>query len=356
MINDFDELMMQWEPHERFYKTLYQKKQQGEESYRAFVQSVNRKELESQGIYIPNVTRPFTSFGEITPIFRLDTDIAIWKHSRYTPPYMHAHDYFEIVCVVHGKAIHCIDEKLTFEMKPGDICILPDQTRHSLEVMEDDGFVINIMLKKSTFQYTFFDILSADNMLSSFFQDALRGDHQTAYLYFQTGTDEDIAYCVRKLFLEYYNHRKYYEKMLKSMVVCLFSYLLRKHEKYFVPGEHQLEMEIFRYLKENFTDATLESAAGYFHYNPTYFSRLVRQMTGHTFSDLMREYRMESAARLLRESRLPVGEICGLVGYRNLENFVRTFKTYYKKTPTQYRRECESKTRLPAQSKNKSDN
>lgn len=339
MEHNFNELVHRWEKHELFYKTLYEKKQAGTEEYEGFLKGLNQKELKDEGLCVPDLFEPFTKFGEICPIFVLDTDIAVWKHSRFTPPYLHSHDYFEIVCVMEGEAIHRIDEKTVIEMKAGDICILPDRIKHSVEVMDENGIIINIMLKKSTFRYSFFDVLSSDNMLSHFYQDALYGDIRTDYLYFRTEDDYEIRLCIEKLFLEYYNHRKYYDKVLKSYVICLFTYLLRGYEQYFTPGDNRLELEIFKYLKKNFMDATLESAARHFNYSPAYFSRMIRRITGQTFSELMKRYRMDMACRLLRESDLQVSKIYEIVGYNNLEHFNRQFKKMFQKSPTQYRKE-----------------
>lgn len=80
-----------------------------------------------------------------------------------------------------------------------------------------------------------------------------------------------------------------------------------------------------RYLQEHYADATLEHAAAYFNYSTSYFSRMVKHNTGCNFTELLVKYRLELACRLLRESRLKVGEICEIIGYRNLEHFNRRF-------------------------------
>lgn len=170
MIEGFDEIVLAWEKHELFYKELYEKKKGNPAEYRRFLSQLNVEDLREEGLVVPDLYDTFEIYGETTPIFDLNTDIAVWKHSRYTPAYLHAHRYFEIVCVVSGHARHRVSDETVMELQPGDICILPDGVCHSLEVISDDGIVINVMLKKSTFQYTFFDILSSDNLLSRFFR------------------------------------------------------------------------------------------------------------------------------------------------------------------------------------------
>ena len=336
-MHSFEEAALRWEDNELFYKTLRQKQEQGEAVYQEFLKTLDQGDLYRRGLYVPGFSSPFRNFGEIYPIFELDTDIAVWKHSRYTPPYLHSHDYFEIVFVRSGHAVHVIEEKVSIDMQPGDLCILPDGVRHSLSVMEDDSIVINIMLKKSTFQYVFFDILSSDNILSQFFQSALRGRARSPYLYFRTASSSKITACIEELFLEFYNHRKYYEKILKSLTVYLFSLLLRDYQSYFVAGENLREYEILNYIREHFSSVTLESAAANFHYSPSYLSRKIRQMTGKTFTELLRQFRMDSACRLLVESRMSVGQIGEIVGFQSQEHFNRTFKKTFHMTPTEYR-------------------
>lgn len=342
MIEGFDEIVLAWEKHELFYKELYEKKKGNPAEYRRFLSQLNVEDLREEGLVVPDLYDTFEIYGETTPIFDLNTDIAVWKHSRYTPAYLHAHRYFEIVCVVSGHARHRVSGETVMELQPGDICILPDGVCHSLEVISDDGIVINVMLKKSTFQYTFFDILSSDNLLSRFFQDALLEHKENNYLFFRTGNEEEdtIECCIKAMFLNYYKHRKYYDKMIKHLVSCLFILLLRNYNKYYIPDKNsQKELKIMRYLQEHYADATLEHAAAYFNYSTSYFSRMVKHNTGCNFTELLVKYRLELACRLLRESRLKVGEICEIIGYHNLEHFNRQFRKEFDRTPTQYRRE-----------------
>lgn len=333
----FEVLAHRWEENEIFYKALYEAKRQGPDVYAQFLARQNPAELQKSGLYVPELAPRSTKFPESVPIFRSNLDIAVWKHSRYTPFFFHQHEYFEILYVMEGAARHQVDEDEAFEISPGDVCILPDTTTHALEAMSDDCIIINIMLKKSTFQDTFRDILSADNMISQFFQNALFGSSHARYLFFRTGENPEIRRCVKNLFVENYNRKIHYDRILKSEIVCFFVYLLRRYEQYFVPGKHSLDLEILKYLQHSTADITLESAAQHFNYNPAYFSRLVHKLTGRSFSNLLKQHRMEIACQFLRESSLPIGQIYTLAGYSTLAHFNRSFKKMYNQTPTQYR-------------------
>ncbi len=339
METDFKSLVHRFESAELFYKELEKRKEEGGESYRAFLDSLDVEELRRQGLVVPDLFPPLRRFPEYRAIFPENADIAVWKHSRYTPVYMHTHEYFEIICVMEGEAVNRFDGGEPMRMVPGDICILPDGAVHELSVMNDEGIVINIMLKKSTFRYVFFDVLSSDDLLSRFFQDALYGNAGVSYLFFRTGADPDVKKCIEGMFLEYYNHRKYHEKVTKSQVICLFAYLLRGREQYLIAGGEHKKLELYEYIRKHYMDMTLESAAADFGYSSAYFSRYVRKITGRTFSDIVIELRLEAAMRLLRTTGLPVSQISEITGYGSEEHFIRQFRKYKGMTPSAYRRE-----------------
>lgn len=339
MENNFNELVHRYEPAEIFYKDLAEKKSEGGEIYRRYLETLDAEELKRKGLVVPDLFPPFKKYPEYRAIFPENNDIAVWKHSRYTPVYMHSHEYFEIICVTEGEVYNRFEGGEPMPMAAGDILILPDGIRHELSVMNDDGIVINIMIKKSTFKYVFFDVISSDDLLSRFFQDALYGESGMPYLYFRTGCDPNVRKCIEDAFLEYYNHRKYYEKVTKSQVNCLFAYLLRSRESYLIAGGEHKELEIYEYIRRHFMDMSLESAAKDFGYSSAYFSRYIRKITGRTYSDLVTEYRMETAVRLLRTTALSVSQISEITGYGSEEHFIRQFKKLNGKTPAAYRKE-----------------
>lgn len=64
--------------------------------------------------------------------------------------------------------------------------------------------------------------------------------------------------------------------------------------------------------------------------------RKVTALTGHPASVIIREYRLERAADLLRQNAGNISEIAFQVGFENLSYFTRAFKQKYKVTPSDY--------------------
>lgn len=85
-------------------------------------------------------------------------------------------------------------------------------------------------------------------------------------------------------------------------------------------------------------ELSLETIAGKFHFNPSYFSTLFKQSFGASFSEYLSSVRMEKAVHLLLESDCKVKEIAGMVGYKDSNYFIRSFKKRYGITPDDFRK------------------
>ena len=79
--------------------------------------------------------------------------------------------------------------------------------------------------------------------------------------------------------------------------------------------------------------------AEYLHLNEEYFSRLFKKYTGETFKDYDMRMRIETAGRLLEQTKFSVSIIASKVGYDNFSYFSKLFKAYTGKTPQEYRRD-----------------
>lgn len=71
--------------------------------------------------------------------------------------------------------------------------------------------------------------------------------------------------------------------------------------------------------------------------NRTTFSQRLNEASGMTFSEYLRELRLKEAARMLRETDMPVDQVAFAVGLRSASGFYRNFLLSYGKTPKQYR-------------------
>ena len=96
---------------------------------------------------------------------------------------------------------------------------------------------------------------------------------------------------------------------------------------------------IVGYLGEHFAEPlTLSAVAAQFGLSPQYFSTFFRENFGRTFTQHVNSLRIEQAARLLRETDLPVMEIGFNVGFDNFSYFIKRFREVYGASPSNYRK------------------
>ena len=129
----------------------------------------------------------------------------------------------------------------------------------------------------------------------------------------------------------------------------LFSYIRNvlnevvKDTTYNEENDRSIIDDIVNYLNYNYQyDISLNQLATHKYYmNPSYLSRLFKQVTGQNFSRYLIRLRMQKARELLKNKDIKVSEVASYVGYNDLSNFIQTFKKHYGITPNQLRRNNE---------------
>jgi AraC-like DNA-binding protein len=189
----------------------------------------------------------------------------------------------------------------------------------------------------------FFDNLF-DSQISDckIFHDFLHADNTDGEYLFFSNIGEDALSVLNLLRNEYHRNDIYHEKLIRLLLVGLFSYLDRNHyQTLIVPkstmGQNHEFGKIMKYIGENYKDITLESVAKKFGYNPDYFSYRFKKITGVSFSNKLMSIKMEESMHLLVTTDLNIQQIAEMNGYHDRSHFSRNFKTYTGLTPKEYR-------------------
>ena len=95
--------------------------------------------------------------------------------------------------------------------------------------------------------------------------------------------------------------------------------------------------KVMEYCRSHYETASLAELSGILYLNPSYLSQLIRQKTGHTFSEYLLEIRMQQAAIFLQDPNIKIYHVSSMVGYTNPNNFSRVFHNYYQMSPSEYR-------------------
>ena len=273
-------------------------------------------------------------------IFPNSGDVFIIRHPRYTRPAPHIHNYFEINYVASGSCTF-VFEKSKRTMQEGELCIIAPSSEHDL-VIDDDSTVFCIMLWKSTFDTTFFSLLSRKDLLSYFFRTILQDDSHANYLLFFSENNKWLKQIIHNAMGESYKNDSYSNACCISWINLLFSNLLRNYSKTLQFYDYQMGADfslVLQYIQHNYQTVTLASLAELFHYSEPHLCTLIKQNTGHTFTGLIKRLRLAEAIDYLTNTNLKIGEIAEKVGYNSADHFSRVFRSTYKMSPQEYRKQ-----------------
>lgn len=255
----------------------------------------------------------------------------------------HRHDFFEMIYVAQGHCTTTIEGR-EVTLLEGNLCIYHLETVHQLKVEDTQSIVVNILIRKELFDRTFWELCDRAEGVSGFFIRALyRIPSPSGHLVFSMEEDEDGKFYLEKIITEALKRETLYENLLYSNLASLFTLLSRRYRASvdkIVIDSHQSDIgEIIAYISSHYQNLTLEKLSRRFHYSPRTMIRLIRRATYRNFHEILTEFRMTEAGRLLEKGEKSVAQIAALVGYQDRSYFDKAFRGYFGQTPAQYRKE-----------------
>ena len=259
-------------------------------------------------------------------------------------------------------------------LRPGDLCIISPSARHDLceaapenaanaaegsaaphtagqilpgttSAQEERYFLIRMYMNREMFHSSFIALLSDDNILSNFFKDILTNPKRSNFLLLSCGNSPNFGYIQRlakDIFLEQFKYDDYAPECTSNLLKLLFANVLRSHHDSFQFDSGRTDIDfvpVLNYIARNYRTTSLGEIAEVFHYSESHLSTCIRQMTGRTYTEMVRSLKMRDAVDYLLRTDKPVEEISLLVGYRTPDTFSRAFRQTWGISPSQYRRE-----------------
>lgn len=128
------------------------------------------------------------------------------------------------------------------------------------------------------------------------------------------------------------------DEQLAAWLRKVFDHLLKTIERQtsFTPA--LLIGKALDFMRENLhRDITRDETARHSGISPSHFSRLLKERTGRSFTELLRQCRVDLACDLLRESERPLAEIADMCGFCDQSYFTHVFQDVKGMTPRQFR-------------------
>lgn len=272
-----------------------------------------------------------------------DCNVEIQRAQRYIRMYPHRHDFFEIECTLRDTALHYIGGEWV-EMHTGDICIVPPGAHHNTYVYPE-GIMLNIKIRRSTFDHVFTNILQDRTALSEYFVKTLYTEGYCNSLTFHCGEDPFIRELLLCMYEEQFSGKAYAGKVIDGLIMTFFAYLIQNYDDTLefstaINNSSERIIEIENYIRQHYPSATLKTTAEHFYLSPQYLSTIIKKQTGKSFTEIVRTIRLTHARDMLLNTKMKIDDICEAVGYRDTTQFIRTFKKQFGSTPKQYQKQA----------------
>lgn len=281
--------------------------------------------------------------GEVNAERLLETGrlIDIRPNTRFIAFPRHNHNYVEMVYMCAGSQKHIVNGDTEIDLHAGELLLLNQHAFHETGITGAGDIAVNFIVLPQFFD-TVLELIGPDNQLSRFIVSGLAGNgRELSYIHFNVSDELPVQNLLENLIYSIVNRSPNRRNINQYTMGLLFLNLLNCTDRLITDAPESVTggivLSALREIEENYASASLSCVAQRSNVTPAYVSRLVREMTGKTFKELLLEKRLDKAAVLLRTTRLPIGDIIRLVGYENTSYFYRVFTARCGVSPRKYR-------------------
>lgn len=249
--------------------------------------------------------------------------------------------YLKVYYLLSGSAVITLhDQPVSISEK--EIIFVSPAAPHLFKLGED-ARAAAILIPPSLVKKSFSKIVEYQSQISTFITNAIWGETANTYMIFAK-TNNSYVYNLFDMIISEQSYPSVQSDALKlNIMFCLIGYLSS-----YTPSEYDLSsVKLFRceqipkilnFINDNFRTVTLEKLADNFHYTVPYVSKLIRNATGLTFTEILRETRFDVCRSLLMNSEMKINRIAEIAGFQNTDHFNRIFKKRMGITPSDYKK------------------
>ena len=253
----------------------------------------------------------------------------------------HIHDYYEIVYVYSGKGTFFIDD-IFYDMKKGDIFLIPNNTIHRAMPDKDEPVTSTIIFFSPTILY---NVLLDDSFsYLNLFEMAAKIKHYKISLQLerQKKIEQQLLNISQETIKNELGSRH-------ASLLFVHQIILELYRAHIDNKQHIVESntygpdwikEILVYINNNLSHPlTLTELANEALVSTSHFSRVFKQTTGMGLTIYLNHKRVIKAKELLLKTNQKVSFIAEMCGFESITHFHRIFKKYMEMTPATYRKE-----------------
>ncbi|MDE5909738.1 MAG: AraC family transcriptional regulator [Lachnospiraceae bacterium] len=254
---------------------------------------------------------------------------------------LHWHDEMEIIYVIGGSGIVTAQTNRHI-LKAGDMMILLPQVVHSIEQLDNMPMeYFNIL-----FQFSLLGSGISDGCYEKYFKPLY--DHTrtiTPYLPAHSPLNRLLLPYICNLIENRRQKEDTYALMIKSNLFAIMHHLNQHCEQVSeawlsLHSTYEKLKKLLSYVQKNYDKPiTIAQAADICGFSPSHFMKLFKELTGRTFVQYLKDFRLEIAAGQLADGTLKIIEAAENAGFNNHSYFTRSFIEKYGISPSEYQKE-----------------
>jgi len=251
--------------------------------------------------------------------------------------YWHFHPELELVYVNKGEGKTHIGNHLSY-FNNSQLILIGANLPHNgfSDRLTANGTETIVQFKSDFLGDDFLDVPEMSNIVSLF-------DRAKKGIRFKVDTKKKIGRKIEKL-LEYDGLKRVLKFLeILNHMATTEDYMLLNADGVALetsPQDSDKINTIYKYVNANFKDhIPLDDIADEVSMTVPAFCRYFKKTTGKTFTQLVNEYRVVHATKLLNESQMSIADICFECGFNNFSHFNKQFNDIAGKSASQYRKE-----------------
>ena len=254
---------------------------------------------------------------------------------------LHWHEEMEIIYVTEG-TVQVSVRQSDHVLSNGDIVLVHPQTIHAIrQYGESSARYYNILFRFSLLENGAEDTCREKYLDPIYSRERIMPEYITP----EHPLHAELEPLIRALTNDPHHQRFHDELLIKSRIFELmyriFPYCetARKDTVYedFVYEKLQRSLA---FLEENYLEnLTIKKMAAVSNYSESHFSKLFRELTGESFTQYLKNYRLDTAAERIRNEKAKISEIAMECGFSNLSYFSRSFCKRFGMTTSEFRRQ-----------------
>ena len=264
--------------------------------------------------------------------------LLVLKDEHHGKVDLHSHDFFELVYIAHGVALHS-HEGSTQILTAGDMFIILPGEKHSY-INTHDTDLYNCLFLTEALAGLETDLLGLKEL-----NWLLSGRKTTVFERVHAGLAErqEIVLILEQIVWEKLNQPVGWALKLKSLLLALLVVYARlgSHKRLSQdkanPNYRQV-LKAVAFIEKNYRlEVSAEAVAEDAGLSVGYLSRQFKALVGTSPSEYARSFRIAKAAELLREGDGSIADIARELGYGDIALFSRQFRQVTGVSPTAFR-------------------